>query len=79
LTLLPILGVNMATKILPINFRATRRDAALLALVAARVQRSRSDTLRLLIRSAAAELDATPAGQQGVQPQAGQGVSHDGQ
>lgn len=60
-----------------ISVRTTRRDAALLALVAARVQRSRSDTLRLLIRSAAAELDATPAGQQGVQPQAGPEVGHD--
>ena len=57
-----------------ISIRATRRDATLLALVAARVRRSRSDTLRLLIRSAAAELAASPSGQAGEQ-----GVSHDRQ
>ncbi len=47
-----------------ITVRTTRTDAALLALVAARVQRSRSDTMRLLIRSAAAELAGAPDGQQ---------------
>lgn len=39
-----------------LNYRATPVDAALLALVAGRISRSRSDTLRLLVRAAAAEL-----------------------
>ena len=53
-----------------ISIRATRRDAALLAMIAARAKRSRSDTLRLLIRSAAAELASAPSGRQD-----GQGVA----
>ncbi len=40
-----------------LNYRATPADDALLALVAGRLRRSRSDTLRLLVRAAAAELD----------------------
>lgn len=56
--------MNKNLRVVHLNFRATRRDASLLALVAARVQRSRSDTLRLLIRSAAAELDTAPNRQQ---------------
>jgi len=39
-----------------LNYRASLGDAALLALVAGRLCRSRSDTLRLLVRAAAAEL-----------------------
>lgn len=65
-------GMKNQRRIVHLNFRATRRDAALLALVAARVQRSRSDTMRLLIRSAAAELGSVPTG-----VQAGQGVAND--
>lgn len=69
----------MAQKIVLVNFRVSRRDASLLALLAARVQRSRSDTLRLLIRSAAAELDGAPGGQQ-IAPASpgGQGVEYGG-
>lgn len=60
-----------------LNFRATHREAALLALLAARAQRSRSDTLRLLIRSAAAELDGAPGGQQTAPASpGGQGVGN---
>lgn len=39
-----------------IEFRASHTDSALLTLVAARLQRGRADTIRLLIRTAAAEL-----------------------
>ena len=42
-----------------LNFRATHQEDLLLGLVARRVNRSRSDTLRMLIRAAAAELDAS--------------------
>lgn len=41
-----------------LNYRATPADDVLLAIVAGRLRRSRSDTLRLLVRAAAAELDA---------------------
>jgi hypothetical protein len=40
-----------------LNYRATPTDDALLSLVSSRISRSRSDTLRLLVRAAAAELD----------------------
>jgi len=67
----------MAQKIMLVNFRVSRRDASLLALLAARAQRSRSDMLRLLIRSAAAELDGAPGGQQTAPASpGGQGVGH---
>lgn len=67
----------MAQKIVLVNFRVSRRDASLLALLAARAQRSRSDTLRLLIRSAAAELDNVPGGSQGAPASSGgQGVGN---
>lgn len=42
------------------SIRATRREAALLDMLAAREQRSRSDTLRRLILSATAELAIAP-------------------
>ncbi len=40
-----------------LNYRATPADDVLLAIVAGRLRRNRSETLRLLVRAAAAELD----------------------
>lgn len=42
-----------------LNFRATHQEELMLGLVARRVNRSRSDTLRMLIRAAAVELDVS--------------------
>lgn len=44
------------------ELRTTTADRLLLGVVAAKLGRSRSDTVRLLVRAAAAELDAGQTG-----------------